>query len=145
VVTNKWEQRRPKQSPSPRAGHALLWLPKARKVLLAGGYGYTSATGYVEVLYRRLPFETWTYDTATDAWELLTHSDTEKVCPQGPANGFLPAAVSDVDLVVAVGANGTWTCPVAAGKADAAGTAKYGVKPGTTERRTGPHDPARTQ
>jgi len=57
VVAGKWEQRRPKRSPSPRAGHALLWLPGAKKVLLLGGYGYTSATGYVESLYRRLPFE----------------------------------------------------------------------------------------
>jgi hypothetical protein len=142
VVTNQWEQRRPKLSPSPRAGHALLWLPQAKKVLLVGGYGYTSATGYVESLYRRLPFEMWTYDTATDTWELLTHSDAEKVCPQGSVNGFLPAAVNDADLAVAVGANGTWTCTVAAKKTDAEGTAKYGVRPGTTERRTGPHDPA---
>lgn len=142
VVTGQWEQRRPKQSPSPRAGHALLWLPKAEKVLLLGGYGYTSATGYVESLYRRLPFEMWTYDTATDAWELLTHCRSEKSCPQGPVHGFLPAAVDGADRAVVLGANGTWTCTVAADKTDAAGTAKYGVRPGTTERRTGPHDPA---
>jgi hypothetical protein len=142
VMTNKWEQRRPKLSPSPRAGHALLWLPQAKKVLLMGGYGYTSATGYVEGLYRRLPFEMWTYDTAGDAWDLLTHSDAEKLCPQGPVNGFLAAAVGDADQALAVGVNGTWTCTVAASKTDAAGTEKYGVKPGTTTRRTGPHDPA---
>jgi hypothetical protein len=142
AVTHGWEQRRPKLSPSPRAGHALLWLPRARKVLLLGGYGYTSATGYVEALYRRLPFEMWTYDTAKDAWDLLTHCDSEKSCPQGPVNGFLPAAVDDADRAVVLGANGTWTCPVAASKTDTEGTARYGVRPGTTERRTGPHDPA---
>jgi hypothetical protein len=142
VVTNHWEQCRPKLSPAPRAGHALLWLPRARKVLLAGGYGYTSATGYVEGLYRRLPFETWTYDTATDTWDLLTHCESEKDCPQGPVNGFLPAAVSDSDVAVVLGSNYTWTCTVAADRADAAGAAKYGVKPDTTERRTGPHEPA---
>ncbi len=141
-MTSKWEQRKPTLSPSPRAGHALLWLPKAKKVLLVGGYGYTSATGYVEGLYRRLPFEMWTYDTASNAWELLTHSDAEKLRPQGPVNGFLPAAVSDTDFAIAVGVNGTWTCTVAANKTDGEGTAKYGVKLGTTERRTGPHDPA---
>src|SRR5262249_54731749 len=97
---------------------------------------------YVEGLYRRLPFEMWTYDPATDAWELLTHIQSEQSGPQGPVNGFLPAAVGDADLALAVGANGTWTCPVAAGRADGEGTAKYGVGPGTTERRTGPHDPA---
>jgi hypothetical protein len=142
VVTNQWEQRRPKWSPAPRAGHALLWLPRARKVLLVGGYGYTSATGYVEGLYCRLPFETWTYDTATDAWELLIHCDSPKDCPQGPMNSFLPAAVSDTDVAILLGSNHTWTCPVAADKGDAAGTVKYGVKRGTMERRTGPHDPA---
>jgi hypothetical protein len=142
VAAQKWEQRRPKLSPSPRAGHALLWLPKVKKVLLVGGYGYTSGTGYVESLYRRLPFETWAYDTTTDVWELLSRCPSEKDCPQGPVNGFLPAAVSGSDVVVALGGNRTWICPVAADRADAAGTAKYGVKPGTTERRTGPHDPA---
>jgi hypothetical protein len=142
VVTHRWEQRRPKRSPSPRAGHALLWLPKAKRVLLAGGYGYTSATGYVEGLYRRLPFEMWTYDTAADAWELLTHSESEQSFPQGPVNGFLPAAVDATDLAIALGANGTWTCTVAANRTDAEGTAKYGVRPGTTEQRTGAHDPA---
>src|SRR5439155_9494762 len=52
VVTGRWEERKPAVSPSPRAGHALLWLPKAKKILLLGGYGYTSATGYVESLYQ---------------------------------------------------------------------------------------------
>ncbi|HKI38617.1 MAG TPA: kelch repeat-containing protein [Gemmataceae bacterium] len=142
VVTNKWEERRPKLSPSPRAGHALLWLPKAKKVLLLGGYGYTSATGYVESLYRRLPFEIWTYDTATDTWELLSRCASEKECPRGPVNGFLPAAVGDIDVALVVGDGRTWMCKVAADRTDPEGTAKYGVKPGTTERRTGPHDPA---
>jgi hypothetical protein len=141
VVAGKWEQRRPRVSPSPRAGHAMLWLPKAKKVLLLGGYGYTSATGYVEGLYRRLPFEAWTYDTSADTWQLLRHFDAPKTAPEGPANGFLPAAADEDDTVVVL-ANGTWVCRIDAGKPDAAGTAKYGVEPGTTERRTGPHDPA---
>jgi hypothetical protein len=140
VVTQKWEQRRPKVSPSPRAGHALLWLPRAKKVLLLGGYGYTSATGYVESLYRRLPFEAWTYDPAADRWELVRHFDG-KAAPEGPANGFLPAAVDEDDTAVVV-ANGTWACRIDARKTDADGTARYGVRPGTTERRDGPHDPA---
>ena len=141
VLTGKWEQRRPKLSPSPRAGHALLWLPKAKKVLLLGGYGYSSATGYVESLYRRLPFEAWTYDTATDTWQLVRRFKGARSIPQGPANGFLPAAADEDDTVVVL-ANGTWVGRIDTGKADAAGTAKYGVKPGTTERRSGPHDPA---
>ncbi|MBY0460826.1 MAG: hypothetical protein K2V38_26200, partial [Gemmataceae bacterium] len=31
---NAWTEHTPQLSPSPRAGHALLWLPKARKLLL---------------------------------------------------------------------------------------------------------------
>jgi hypothetical protein len=50
--------------------------------------------------------------------------------------------VSDTDVAVVLGRNHTWTCTVAADRADAAGAAEYGVRPGTTERRTGPHDPA---
>jgi hypothetical protein len=141
VVTGRWEQRRPKVSPAPRAGHALLWLPKARTVLLLGGYGYTSATGYVESLYRRLPFEAWTYDTARDSWQLLRHFGAAKSTPEGPADAFLPAAADENDAVLVL-ANGTWLGRIDPAKADVVGAAKYGVEPGTTERRTGPHDPA---
>src|SRR5204862_3235662 len=45
VAAKKWEEKKPARGPAPRAGHALLWLPKAKKLLLLGGYGYTSATG----------------------------------------------------------------------------------------------------
>ena len=31
TAAGKWEQRKPAASPSPRAGHALLWLPRAKK------------------------------------------------------------------------------------------------------------------
>jgi hypothetical protein len=140
MAAGKWEQRRPRVSPSPRAGHALVWLPRAKKVLLLGGYGYTSATGYVEGLYRHLPFEAWTYDTAADTWQLLGHFEG-KSAPEGPANGFLPAAADEDDTVVVL-ANGTWVCRIDAARPDAAGTARFGVPLGTTERRTGPHDPA---
>ena len=88
VAQNSGKQRKPTLSPSPRAGHALLWLPKAKKVLLLGGYGYTSAAGYVESLYRRLPFEAWTYDTATDTWELLKRFEGSKTCSRGAGERF---------------------------------------------------------
>src|SRR5262249_59441661 len=90
VVAQKWEQKKPARGPSPRAGHALLWLPKAKKVLLLGGYGYTSAGGYGGRLYRRLPPETGVYDTATH------RSDPDKTfeskeAPERPANFLLSA------------------------------------------------------
>ncbi len=142
VVTREWVEKKPARCPMPRAGHALLWLPRAKKILLLGGYGYTSATGYVEALYRRLPLEAWVYDLAADKWQLVKRFEPDKDVPQGPTNSFLSAAVDEEDYVLVLGANGTWTCRLDANQADAEGTAKLGTQAGATERRTGPHDPA---
>lgn len=139
IAAGRWEDRTPAVGPAPRAGHALLWLPKAKKVLLLGGYGYTSATGYVSSLYRRLPLEAWTYDVAANRWDLVARFG-EKEVPAGPTNFFLGAAVDADDRLLVV-ADGTWTCKLDASRVDAAGTKKHGVPPGTTEQRTGPHDP----
>lgn len=141
VVAEKWEQKKPARGPSPRAGHALLWLPRARKVLLLGGYGYTSATGYVESLYRPLPLEAWTYDSASDRWDLIKRFDGKNL-PEGPANFFLSASVDEDDNLLVVGSNGTWSCRLDAGKVDADGAGAHGVQPGAVGRRTGPHAPA---
>ena len=137
---NIWTQRKPDVSPSPRAGHALLWLPKAKKILLLGGYTYTSTTDYVASLYKSLPFEAWTYDVGANKWELVAR--WEKDAPVGPANAFLAAAVDSEDTVLVLDSqNRAWTCKFDVAKPDAAGTAKFGVRPGETVRRTGPHDP----
>jgi lysophospholipase L1-like esterase len=141
VTTGEWEEIRPPRIPAPRAGHALLWLPKAKKVLLLGGYTYTSTTDYVASLYRPLPSEAWTFDVGTGQWELLRHFDAPAGAPASPANGFLCAAVDEEDRVVVV-ANGTWLCTIDSSKPDAAGAKKHGVASGATVRRTGPHDPA---
>ena len=140
VVTQKWEQKKPTRGPLPRAGHALLWLPKAKKILLLGGYGYTSAIGYVESLYRRLPLEAWIYDTANDRWDLIKRFEGKEL-PEGPPNFFLSATVDEEDNVLVLSNNGTWICKLDASKPDADGAAKHEVKSGTVERRTGPHDP----
>lgn len=137
-----WEQCKVPTSPAPRAGHAMLWLPRAKKVLMLGGYGYTSTTGYVENLYRRLPLEAWAFDLAARRWELVRYFGVGRDQPEGPNNFFLSAAVDEEDNIVVQGTNGTWTCRIDANRADGDATAKYGVKPGTVERRTGPHDPA---
>jgi hypothetical protein len=137
---NTWTERKPTISPSPRAGHALLWLPQARKILLLGGYTYTSTTDYVAPLYKPLPLEAWTYDVRANAWELVAR--WEKDAPVGPANAFLAAAVDDDDNVLVLDAeNRAWTVRFPNAMPDPAGTPKFGVKPGETVRRTGPHDP----
>jgi hypothetical protein len=40
-ATRTWSLKTPALCPAPRAGHALLYLPKSRKVVLIGGYHYT--------------------------------------------------------------------------------------------------------
>jgi hypothetical protein len=137
-----WEERKPRLSPSPRAGHALLWLPRAKKLLLLGGYTYTSATGYVESLYRPLALEAWTYDTAADKWELIQRWEKPGAAPAGPAAFFLSAAVDDSDTVLVLdGKNQAWTCHIDATRPDPGGSTSA-VQPGAVTRRTGPHDPA---
>ncbi|MGE3803212.1 MAG: kelch repeat-containing protein [Gemmataceae bacterium] len=142
VVKKKWEEQKPARGPGPRAGHALVWLPRAKKALLLGGYGYTSGTGYVERLYRPLPFEAWVYDAGSNRWDLLLHTDLGKTAPQSEANFFTSAAADKNDNALVLADNGTWLAPIDAAKIDEAGTEKYSVKPGTVERRTGAHDPA---
>ena len=129
VVAQKWEDKKPMRSPSPRGGHALLWLPKAKKVLLLGGYTYASPVGYCEGLYTPLPLEAWTYDVATNKWELVKRFEMGKDAPASRHNFFLSAAVDDSDTVVALG-DGTWICPVDASQANEAGAAKWGVAAG---------------
>jgi len=142
TAKQSWEERKPAISPAPRGGHAMLWLPKAEKVLLLGGYTYTSTVDYCAALYRPLPLEAWTYDVAANRWELVARWDKPVDAPQGPANFFLSAAVDSNDSVLVLdGQNRAWTCRFDAKKVDAEGTAKFGEKPGATVRRTGSHDP----
>ncbi|WP_425617222.1 kelch repeat-containing protein [Anatilimnocola sp. NA78] len=136
----QWEQLKPDRSPSPRAGHALVWLPKAKRVALIGGYEYTSNTGYVANMYQRLPVEIWTLDTSAGKWQLLQRA-AAKTGPAGPANGMWHAAVDEHDVVVTTG-EGTWLCQLDASQVDAAGTNEFGVAAGSVQRRTGPYDPA---
>ena len=140
VVKQTWTEASPKVVPSPRGGHALVWLPKAKKILLVGGYTYTSTTEYVSSLYKRLPIELWTYDTTTERWEFLTIAGA-KEGPDAPANFFWSAAVDDADNLLVLGQSGAWRCQVDAAKIDSSGAEKHGVKPGTIERRIGSHDP----
>ncbi|HVW01766.1 MAG TPA: kelch repeat-containing protein, partial [Planctomycetaceae bacterium] len=137
----EWEQVSTPVSPAPRAGHALLWLPKAQKIALIGGYDYTSATGYVESMYRRQPVEIWIFDATTRRWNFLRRFDP-KAAPEGPVNGMLHAAADENDTVVTTGNNSTWMCRIDASQIDAQGGTKFGGNGTDVERRTGPYDPA---
>ena len=149
-ATRTWEEKKPVLSPSPRFGHALLRLPKSGKIVLLGGKGYSSSTSYLAALYKPLPFEVWTYDVSRNEWALVQR--LEKGGPSQVANEAACAAISDGDAVLFIGgvdqgtaAKGTvhasWTCRLDALKTDATAAAKFGVKAGTFEVRTGSFDP----
>ncbi|HEV3440799.1 MAG TPA: hypothetical protein VG122_25825, partial [Gemmata sp.] len=135
-----WIERTPVVSPSPRGGHALLWLPKAKKILLLGGYTYTSTTDYCASLYKPLPLEAWTYDVPANQWDIIKRWEQDS--PIGPPQTFLAAAVDEDDRVLVLDSqNRSWTCQFDLSKHDATGTKKLGVEPGATVRRSGSHDP----
>jgi len=130
--TRTWEQRYPKVCPSPRAAHALVWLPKSGRVVLFGGHSRT-ATKDLQV-HRDL----WTYDVQANEWKLLAQFT------DGPVNG--PAAADPNDVLLVVGQDPrhrdrrlTWAMkvdPSAAAKrallwGPDAGSAQAGVAPGT--------------
>lgn len=137
-----WEERKPALCPTPRAGHALFWLPKAKKVLLLGGYTYTSTISYVAPLYQPLPLEAWTYDVAANRWDFVARWEKAAAAPVGPANFFTSAAVDEDEKVLLLDArNQAWSCSIDGSKPDAASAKKFGGKSGDVVRRTGPHDP----
>lgn len=63
----KWMQRHHKSAPPPRANHSLKAAGDG-KIILAGGYTYTSSTDYCGGQYRDLDDGEWTYDIAKDTW-----------------------------------------------------------------------------
>jgi hypothetical protein len=158
----KWEERKPALTPAPRAGHALLWLAGAKRVLLLGGYAYESGWGNAPAMYKNRPLEAWVYDTAADKWGMLGSWDKDGPTSAAGA-GMLRAAVGGDDVVAVVSRNSiyrpfqTWLCRVDASRCDAAMAAKFGAKPAAAERRTkfydpewyrqtgGPGDPAKTE
>ncbi len=62
----QWSLRHPKEAPPPRANHQLTAADG--KVVLKGGYTYTSSTDYVGGQYRDHNDGEWTYDIAGDSW-----------------------------------------------------------------------------
>ncbi|MCY3024494.1 MAG: kelch repeat-containing protein [Planctomycetota bacterium] len=67
AAKRKWFQRRPANAPSPRAGHQLKAAGDG-KVLLSGGYHYTSSTDYCGGQYMNVGAGDWVYDIAANAW-----------------------------------------------------------------------------
>jgi hypothetical protein len=89
-----WEQRRPKVAPAPRAGHVLAWLPKSRKVVLAGAIPFFSPYG-VPHGNRPPPRDLWVYDVEADQWKRLAAE-----APDAPLDAYGAADTNDMLLVV---------------------------------------------
>jgi hypothetical protein len=62
-----WRQRHAPSAPPPRAGHRLQAAGDGR-VVLSGGYTYTSSTDYCGGQYRNIGDGDWTYDVAANVW-----------------------------------------------------------------------------
>jgi hypothetical protein len=69
-----WRRASPKSAPGPRAGHALVYLPKSGRIAMYGGYvGLNSPSyGYGPRWAKLLPIQVWTYDAAGERWDLVT-------------------------------------------------------------------------
>jgi hypothetical protein len=141
--TRSWARRLPATSPSPRAGHALVYLPKSGKFLLFGGYVYRTSMSYCTSLYQPARPDMWTYDVAGNEWLQLKAAGDK-----GPALGCsrrapvaAAAASSEEDVVQVIGLGkklSTWAISVSPGS----GTSKGGNKPGAELRRGLCFDPA---
>lgn len=165
--TRAWEQRWPELSPSPRAGHALAWLPKSGRIVLAGGYTIQGG-------FREIPHQVWTYDTAANTWKpLLSLPLTRQRHGSGPsanaprggrggnyAGGGSPwaGAVLPDDTLVMVDTftdkRTTWACKIDPSAPAADVSDLPGVPPGTMTSASAPElwereqpapDPAETR
>ncbi|MBW2734840.1 MAG: hypothetical protein JRH20_20830 [Deltaproteobacteria bacterium] len=131
-ATRRWTQRYPPLSPSPRAGHAFLTLPKSDKLVLVGGYelGNGHSYGYRDA-YQNLSGEVWSYDPALNSWSKLAVSADEL-----PSNAVREvaspwtAAVNEQDVLIWLPSGegrSTWALAVDPSKLDSLGTTEQGV------------------
>lgn len=151
-ASETWTQLHPSIVPAPRAGHQLLFLPGSRRVVLLGGYDYSSTTDYVQPHYTSRPLELWRFDWNPPAWNLIHRWSPGEPQPtiQTSSNFSYPAAAGAGDVIVTQFKNGypgvrggseTWALRAEVATVDAAGTQQLGVVDGSTLTRSGPYDP----
>jgi hypothetical protein len=76
--TKCWRRANPAIAPSPRAGHAMAYLPKSGRVAVYEGYAASSDTSYGASPATTLnPRELWLYDARADGWELASAWPTQ--------------------------------------------------------------------
>jgi hypothetical protein len=125
-ATRTWEQRFPKECPLPRAGHIFAWLPKAKKIVLAGGYSRDW-----------LAQQIWTYDVEANEWKMLLHiplapedygrQQFSQNCPRVDARGPQTGAVNDDDVLLCINGLNVWACKIEPGKPTSAPDGQTGA------------------
>ena len=144
VASRSWQNMKPALSPPPGAAHILVYLPKAKRVLL-----FDSQPGIAVPKGVRSAKALWTYDYATNRWQAIKQFGKGEYPPHGGGlvSGNRIFAVDDQDRVLAFGRQSHWGSPHAKGTAwairidaassDAGLTARQGVPPGAIQGRTG--------
>ncbi|MBL8026831.1 MAG: hypothetical protein JNL74_10500 [Fibrobacteres bacterium] len=153
--TNRtWTKKNPPVSPSPRAGHNLVYLPKAKAIVLIGGYKYTPSDGTAsgaEQYAQITPLQMWKYNVTSDTWTLIKVFATTDSIPWFNKNYMLstPSAVDTNDNIIALGrlTNSqysytpyTFELHCNPTVSDPSGQAQYGVAQGTVQRRSNTQD-----
>ena len=141
--TRIWSKKNPGVRPSPRAGHAFLYLPKSKKIALIGGYNYQS--GSIR--------EMWSYDVSTNAWNLIKYFGTEefpKYISYKPAMSGV-CAVDKGDTIIAMADEvlsgytftpSTYQMVCNGNTVDATGTLTYGITKDSVSIRGGYTEPS---
>ncbi len=151
-----WREARPEVAPSPRAGHALVWLPKSGRVLSYEGYVGSSSRDYGASPWQVInPREMWAYDVKANRWDLvgawpIKRGDASAPPPLGGFYGYsaswfnVPALAADANDALFLAAPGgrrskatTWKLEPPLKSPDEAGRAKLGKPPGERRYRTG--------
>jgi hypothetical protein len=151
-----WRRVRPERCPTPRAGHALVYLPGCGKVALYEGYVQSASTDYAAIPWSSItPVQLWLYDVKANRWDLAgSWSPPEKkdtgdtIAPvayfyggEGNNRFAAPALAADpANRLVLAGTDtqkihwcrwrrpaATWILPLDPARVDEAGAARFGT------------------
>ncbi|MBY0525909.1 MAG: hypothetical protein K2R98_21125 [Gemmataceae bacterium] len=154
-----WRRTAPALSPSPRAGHALVYLPGCGKVALYEGYVQSNSTDYGARPWSTAgPVQLWLYDVPTNRWDLAgtwplpVKGEVVGPGPVGHFEGYAsqwfspPALAADSTdtLFLVAHASGdkrpsvTWSLHLDSAKVDGVGREKLGTAPNQRLSRVAP-------
>ena len=141
-----WRRANPELAPSPRAGHAMVYLPKSGRIALYEGYTASSDPSYAAGPARTIdPRQLWLYDAKAERWDLAgSWSGNTKSAPPS-AGGFYgyssswfavpPLAADNEDRLFLVAPlrrqepGAVWVLPGNTASLDTAGREKLGQTP----------------